>query len=663
LLFNVEPHIAYQLLLASPIQAAFVERNGKELEKLATNFKDGFWEVIENVVSFEWAGRECEKVASAVLALERSGLLKTTQRDESRTVVRTLCGIATSVAAWKPFNESVASSISIVLKWNQANGQSHEERRQDAERMMISVAHGLFDTFQVKAIVDVAEWLRGLDVVVQVNESLGFADLGPDSVVKSIRSRLESDHVGPEEISRLFEVLVELNTNGGTSNALEALAREGQVLHYFFQSYAGTKAVTAASWCIFAWLCFASSFEAPPSIGNASHGYNALLELFKKPDQVEVVEFAKLMVRYRDNFSLTTMRRCEAAEQFLVACLKHIGQEAWADSFFTGTLVLQNWPFLRGEISAWEKESHAFSEVLARLSENDDFLNDIRRPGFSASNAGLYRLLVTKSKSHTFQEWCKDNLEGMSAADWQADIEGGQEFLHLAIVVREAGAQLNLGDEFEEAIVANVEGSITPDAENGFSFLFDMSFVLKLLYTERRLSICAKVYETVKRVQGDVPSGFFPSYGKFITDTAKGDQEALLQIFVPLIQRRDEGGLKWLSGLFRQTPALLDTYSTQEPVKNFKKSVIVALGQPADQATPVIAELARAIGLGKLGLPPFPWTVETLGEELYKFIAREGGYFDPDREPATYRPDLGALGPTGNGDQTEADVIAEVSEK
>lgn len=39
-------------------------------------------------------------------------------------------------------------------------------------------------------------------------------------------------------------------------------------------------------------------------------------------------------------------------------------------------------------------------------------------------------------------------------------------------------------------------------------------------------------------------------------------------------------------------------------------------------------------------LPPLPWTVEALGEEMYCKIAAELGYFNPKSENKSYRPSL-----------------------
>lgn len=39
-------------------------------------------------------------------------------------------------------------------------------------------------------------------------------------------------------------------------------------------------------------------------------------------------------------------------------------------------------------------------------------------------------------------------------------------------------------------------------------------------------------------------------------------------------------------------------------------------------------------------LPPLPWSIENLGDEVYCHLASELGYFNPRSERADYRPSL-----------------------
>ena len=116
------------ILTAPPIEGALATRDSQALEQLAQNFANGFWEVLENTISFEWAGEDGERVANAIFTIDESRILEV-NRDESHSIRRTLGDIASSLKAWKPFNETIANSISSVLHWAESSGQSREQRR------------------------------------------------------------------------------------------------------------------------------------------------------------------------------------------------------------------------------------------------------------------------------------------------------------------------------------------------------------------------------------------------------------------------------------------------------------------------------------------------------------------------------------------------------
>src|SRR5262249_50383881 len=158
------------------------------------------------------------------------------------------------------------------------------------------------------------------------------------------------------------------------------------------------------------------------------------------------------------------------------------------------------------------------------------------------------------------------------------------------------------------------------------------SFLFELIEDEQqRHSVCTRIYELVKQANGDLPFGFFSSWGKFLTEVFTINMESMVSILEPLIENRNEQAIKWLARLVSEKPALIQGHS--HSIHEFKRTVLVALSQPEDSSTPFISELARTIGFVG-SLPPPPWTVETLGEPTYKFIAKEGGYFDPDEEPS-----------------------------
>ena len=361
-------------------------------------------------------------------------------------------------------------------------------------------------------------------------------------------------------------------------------------------------------------------------------------------------EYANRIVKYQDRFSLLTMRRCGQAEGFLLACLRQITQEQSARSFFTAQFFLQNWTFLRSGIASWLKESKAFYELIGELSAEDAFVDEICQAGFDQKSAGLYKLFVDHHSSK-IASWCTDNLTRLSKIDWLADIEDRGDLVSLAISLKQAEHQLDLTLEYDAAVIASVERVLTGDSDDEFSLLFDNKFLLKPLDSERQIKIRESIYKAFKATNA-VPIGFFSSYGEFLDENVKNDAAGLSSICSPLLERRDSSGLRWLSKLIERTPTFLDNYADVNEVNLFKRHLLIALSHEPDEATPSVIEIARAIGIRKLELPPLPWTHEALGKELYNFIAREGGYFDPEREPPSYRPDLGPLGPIGDSSES-----------
>ena len=119
--FGVPVEEARQLLLRDPIQAALADGDGKTLSDLESVHHDGFWSVLEDIVSAwanDWNSLAPAEIARAATALETSQVL-----DVSRTVrprlLQLLSNIRTaaaSVRAWTPFDSETANGMVAVAK-------------------------------------------------------------------------------------------------------------------------------------------------------------------------------------------------------------------------------------------------------------------------------------------------------------------------------------------------------------------------------------------------------------------------------------------------------------------------------------------------------------------------------------------------------------------
>lgn len=139
--------------------------------------------------------------------------------------------------------------------------------------------------------VEVPEWLKALNTLVQRNYSLGLPDVDYiNIVVNEIRDRLKnSDYVEPEEISRLLEALVELSFRVPVvGETLRALVDGGQILYYFNYIHVGKSAHASCAWCILTLSYFGENLEPSRSVGNSAHGYTAFVEMLNKRDSQDL---------------------------------------------------------------------------------------------------------------------------------------------------------------------------------------------------------------------------------------------------------------------------------------------------------------------------------------------------------------------------------------
>lgn len=633
--FNVEPDIAYQFLLATPIQEALTDLTGDKLKERANRSENGFWEVLEHTISSEWAGDQSEKVSRAILAIERSGLLKTTQRPESYSVQSSLSRIAFEMKLWRPFTIDTAQSLAVLCQWRH-DDNSRNDLQGDIVNLLEAITEGIFDPNSfTRTIVTVPDWLTALNVLIGQIRKLGIGEVGSNVVVKKIKGRFTvSRHLEGTEIRRLLEVLLDLRTSETSAGeTLTELAEGGQIFHYFNHVHLASSEHDACSWCILA--LFTSSIPFPPNIANAQNGYDTLLTLFNQPQAADVREFSKLLLRYRDTFALDIAGRDPRAENFLTECLKHISNTSDSELFFTDQLIFSNWRFiiqrLSGDLS---------------IVRNPRLVERIRSKGFGTEYGQLYGSMVEAEhfESSTFRDWCQVNLKRLTATQWESDLRGDWGLIKLGQAVQERGTFLELGEPIQNIIVTSVEKLLRHPDSNELEFLLNHSVLVEFLGAEPRQSACLQIYKMVKQADGKFPTDFLTKYGKFIAEVTMVDRQSVAMIFNPILENRKSEGINWLMRILVEKKTLFEEKNA--PVTIFKLAIVSALSQPEDSMTPFILKLARVIGFTNLkdSLPSPPWTVETLGESLYKFIAKQGGYFDPEVEPPQHRPALGALG-------------------
>ena len=118
--FGVPVEEARQLLLRDPIQVALAKGDGKTLSELESIHHDGFWSVLEDIVSAwanDWNRPAPAEIAMAATALAESQVLaEANSRQEAATLRSSIRTAATAVRAWGPFDAAIAQGMVAVAR-------------------------------------------------------------------------------------------------------------------------------------------------------------------------------------------------------------------------------------------------------------------------------------------------------------------------------------------------------------------------------------------------------------------------------------------------------------------------------------------------------------------------------------------------------------------
>jgi len=116
LAFNVPVEKGQELLLADPIYERLAEGANEELVALAKRHPDGFWPVLEIVVSTKLNDADATVVAKSGRCLDESQLLEDRSQPEIASIFRAFQHVAQTARKWEPFDETMGQGIAALCR-------------------------------------------------------------------------------------------------------------------------------------------------------------------------------------------------------------------------------------------------------------------------------------------------------------------------------------------------------------------------------------------------------------------------------------------------------------------------------------------------------------------------------------------------------------------
>ena len=307
--FNVEKERALEIILGKPIEDALIVGNSEALINLATTH-DGFWDVLQTVVSPSWLGGveiDGVRLTTAVQALAKSHLLDVEKTPLARKVLTTLLRAAPRVRYWPFFNRDKGESLLELCQWNREWSERGDGRIVDQleAKLLRSVSSSLawYDPNAQLQVVNVSDWLDGLTILTTAldNTNQSLVDLRRHLILP-LRRRLQPDKDGrpaglhPRELEVTLEALYLLagQTNVVRSE-LEPLVKENFLLRHLRPGITAENA-KAMAWCLFIQMLFTHETAAIVHDKSNTEPYTTFFNHLNQPNGDVVAAFVDLVV-------------------------------------------------------------------------------------------------------------------------------------------------------------------------------------------------------------------------------------------------------------------------------------------------------------------------------------------------------------------------------
>jgi hypothetical protein len=366
-------------------------------------------------------------------------------------------------------------------------------------------------------------------------------------------------------VGDVLEILMRLRDKGG-KQALHELAVDGHILHAWHHKQTRRNG-NAVIRCLVA-LMYATPDLAQPEqlVGSQSDtGFASLVEYLQMPedrrrDHAEALVDALMDFLDLDVLFATLAHRGLADPLLASALLVVLGDESTAAKVPT-ILVMKHWQALRDLVEA--AEGGGFVTLLSSVGTREDFVDDLRRLGFTPASVELYQVLLDAKLGDAFVGWCREALAQLSMSDWTAALRGENALLDLCVMLsRMPTCQMphRYRDALVELAKQVMQGQTRPP-EHLSALRPD---IVNLMAENEKADFRVRCAKDMLDHDGPIEPAFWDLFGEHMLapERFRNDQ-SMAELFRRLVTARDVGGLAWLERLLMADPTLADSVSPE----------------------------------------------------------------------------------------------------
>lgn len=116
------------------------------------------------------------------------------------------------------------------------------------------------------------------------------------------------------------------------------------------------------------------------------------------------------------------------------------------------------------------------------------------------------------------------------------------------------------------------------------------------------------LYDAAAAAAGDMAPDFFDLYGQEISDPKllRQHPDVPHRLFTPLLEKRNEAGLRWVADVLRANPELCRKHFDSDTVEDFKGRIRRQISdgeELREEVSNQIGEIARALGIRRAPRP------------------------------------------------------------
>lgn len=549
LAFNIERDRGYQMLLDGPIRSALIDGRSNDIRGWAEK-SDGFWEVLEGVVSSDWFGDEPLLIANAAKTLEESGVLSTTDRREVRTVEDALCGSAERIKLWSYDETGRAQGLATLCRWS-ARRKNEGEAERFAKTIVKAMTGWLLQDSHTRS-VDTAKWLKVARLIadeVSPSEALPLYDEG---IVAPIGDLFKyPTRLTPSQIGYSLEVLFELANHGdpipSAAEKLQSLASSAEFLAYLEKS--PDRGDFTRALCLLTVLVY-----RPGGMGGLKDedvvGETSVRDVLADPPTGLISRFTDLLAQHRRlGLLLDMLDNMPFAEQFVMSSLRYIAKDKieYTESLFTPEEFIERYSDLRHRVDTHKTEHELMPILTARMLETTPLIKYISDSNFNVKSVELYATVYSASENEALKAWCYRGLKSVNEGQWKLSLRAESGWFELILGLGAPTEGEALGHEFSHALLKCgkeiIEGTLDPESP-----LLWQSLPMALGAAERD-QLRTGLLNALIEAGGSVPDKFIEAFGEEMADQVLLNSQPRIfsDVFVPIVEVKSLRAIKWLT--------------------------------------------------------------------------------------------------------------------